>query len=99
VSGGLVAVRATSSQFSHTSRALFRKSALFFLPPSCQGERDICADLLGLAIAQTCSMKPTGSSTIDHGSGARLFVEYLHSSKRSGNRNSNELQMENYLME
>ena len=81
---GLVAARATSSQLSHTLRALFRKSALFFLLTPCQGERDICADLLGLAIAQTCNKKPTNSSIIDHGSGTRLFVEFLHYSKRSG---------------
>lgn len=83
--GGLVAARATSSQFSHTLRALFRKkSALFLLLTPCQGERDICADLLGLAIAQTCKKQPTSSSVIDHGSGGRLFVEFLRYSKRSG---------------
>lgn len=83
--GGLVAARATSSQFSHTLRALFRKSALFFLLTPCQGERDFCADLLGLlAITQTCNKPTSSSSIIDHGSGAKLFVEYLHYSKRSG---------------
>lgn len=45
---------------------------------------------------------PTGSSITDHASGTRLSVEFLYYNKRSGqcgNRNSNGLQMENYLME
>lgn len=80
----------------------FRKNAHFFLLTPCQEERDTHVDLLGLAIAQTCNKKPTGSSITDHGSGTGLFVEFLYYNKRSGqfgNRNSNGLQMENYLME
>lgn len=101
VSGALVAARATSSQFSHTLRTLFTNSALFLLTPF-QGDRDTCADLIGLAIAQPCNKKPTSSSIVDHGSATRIFVDFSRYSKRSGqrgNRNSNELQMENYLME
>lgn len=80
----------------------FRNSAHSCLLTPCQGQIDTHVDLPGLAIAQRYNKKPTSSRVTDHGSGTRLFVEFLCYNKRSGqcgNRNSNGLQMENYLME
>lgn len=79
----------------------FRSAHSFLLTP-CQGQRDTHVDLLSLTIAQKYNKKLTSSSVTDHGSGTWLFVEFLYYNKRSGqcgNRNSNGLQMENYLME
>lgn len=81
----------------------FHQKEFSFLPAHTlpKEKRHLCGPL-GFAIARTCNRKPMSFSVIDHGFGARLFVEFLHDSRTSGkhsSRNSNKLQMENYLME
>lgn len=100
--GGLTAARATAGCFSHTLRALSETFLNSLLLTPCQGQRGSHVDLAALARAQMPNKEPTSSSIADHGSGTGLFVEFLCYNKRSGqcgNRNSNGLQMENYLME